>query len=154
MWVNRMHRWFLGGLAVAFVVAPVALLFPVRVVGTPELMTALPSYSKFKCVLCHTTSAPTTAFHPLNPFGEDFLANGSIWDETLAAMNSDGDRCQNGFEIGDWDGDGVLDEDNQMEYSNPGNPADCSIALTHGTWGLIKKLFGDEQIEGPPYFIP
>jgi hypothetical protein len=154
MWIKRMHRWFLGGLAVVFIVAPVALLLPGRVVGTPELMTELPAYNKFQCVLCHTTEAPMPAFHPLNAFGEDFLSNGSIWNETLAVMNSDRDRCPNGFEIGDWDGDGVLEEESVTEHSNPGDPTDCSIALTRGTWGLIKQLFGNEQFEEAPYFIP
>jgi len=55
-----------------------------------------------------------------NAFGADFKANDSEWDQTLAMLNSDDDRCLNGFELGDENGDGMLDYPGQaMERSNP-----------------------------------
>ena len=40
---------------------------------------------------------------PLNPFGEDFKANGFTWTEELCNMDSDGDGRSNGVELGDPD---------------------------------------------------
>jgi hypothetical protein len=82
----------------------------------------------------------------LNLFGKDFKANEFIWNQTLAAKNSDLDRCTNGFELGDENGDGLVDQaSTTMEHSNPGDPNDCSIALDEGTWGIIKHLFSGED---------
>ena len=54
----------------------------------------------------------------------------------------DGDKCSNGFELGDVNGDGVFDQAGlPQENSNPGDPSDCNIALTERTWSAIKKIF-------------
>jgi len=105
-------------------------------------MATLPSSQRFQCRICHVSTQPVPGSSTLNPFGIDFQKNGNIWNSTLALLNSDGDNCANGFELGDMDGDGFLDSGIDEENSNPGDPTDCSIALTEQTWGKIKELFG------------
>ena len=144
---NGLKRVLMAAIAVGFSVLPaVVFLVPNPAVGTDELMKTLPAYERFRCALCHATAAPTPEDHPLNVFGRDFLANGNLWSETLALMNSDGDRCANGTEIGDRDGDGVHDDggDNPREISNPGNSSDCTAPIDEATWGLIKEIFNNE----------
>ena len=109
-------------------------------------MQKLPAYERYRCLLCHTSESPTSLEHALNPFGQDFLDNNMVWDATLAQLNSDGDRCSNGAEIGDRDGDGVQDDgaSQPRELSNPGNPADCTAPIDPATWGKIKEIFRRE----------
>jgi hypothetical protein len=146
MQMKRVHRVVLGTLAAALVLLPLVALLPGNVNGSEDQMLGLPAYAKFKCVICHTIANPTVATAPLNLFGQDYLANGGVWNEELATENSDGDRCSNGFELGDQDGDGVFDEQGTpLEHSNPGDPDDCSIALTETTWGIIKDIFSNEM---------
>lgn len=143
---RRSHRVFLAVVALGFVLAPAfLLLLPQQASGTAELMKTLPAYKKYQCQLCHSTATPTVEIHPLNVFGRDFLANNNVWNETLALKNSDGDRCSNGSEIGDRDGDGVFDDgEKPEENSNPGDPADCTAPVDEATWGIIKEIFSQE----------
>jgi hypothetical protein len=147
MLTRPLHRIGIGGFAlVVFLVPMVMLLWPGYVQSTNDEMTVLPAYSKFKCALCHTTADPSTGDAKLNAFGVDFQANGQVWDEALAMLNSDNDKCLNGFELGDKDGDGVFDHPGEIvEHSNPGDSSDCSIALTVQTWGKIKEVFRSEM---------
>jgi hypothetical protein len=141
------HRLAIGAAALAAAVAPLsALLFtPGPAVSTPDLMLRLPSYQKYRCANCHTSAEPSAGSAGLNGFGGDFLENQKIWDNTLAYANSDGDRCLNGFELGDQNGDGTFDYAGAVvEHSNPGDGRDCSIALTKQTWGKIKEVFRSE----------
>ncbi len=140
------HRIIGAVIVVLACLAPVAaLLGPQDAVGTTEFMIELPAYSKYQCALCHTSATPTAGAADLNVFGVDFQNNENIWDATLALLNSDNDKCLNGFEIGDQDGDGVYDYQGQaVEHANPGDGADCSIALTIQTWGKIKDVFRSE----------
>jgi hypothetical protein len=126
-----------------------ALLFLVvassMALSTEEYMQRLPSYSTYACGNCHASNPPSSLDdYALNGFGEDFKSNGFAWDDSLAARNSDGDRCTNGFELGDEDGDGFVDEGTSShENSNPG-VVDCEVALTPKTWGLIKSIFKND----------
>jgi len=150
MTAKRLHRVAFGGLAIVACIAPVAALFfaPREAESSSELMLRLQTYQKYQCALCHTSSAPVAGSAGLNSFGNDFLANASVWDRTLAYLNSDGDKCLNGFELGDQNGDGVFDYAGQaIEHSNPGDANDCSIALTVETWGRIKEVFRSELPE-------
>ena len=142
---NKLIKNFIFlSLALFFLVLPGLILFhPQNAEGTTALMERLPAYNKFQCILCHDTPSPSYQFAPLNSFGADFRENGMVWNKTLALKNSDGDRCINGFELGDLDGDGVLDEAEQGVHSNPG-ARDCTIAITYKTWGIIKELFSGE----------
>ena len=141
------HKIVFLGLAIGAFLCPLAvLLFPQAAGGTNQYMVRLPTYLKFRCANCHISEAPTLESHVLNLFGKDFTANGMIWDQALAAKNSDLDRCTNGFELGDENGDGLVDQaSTTMENSNPGDPNDCSIALSEETWGKIKNLFRGED---------
>jgi hypothetical protein len=119
---------------------------PQNVAGSEEAMKTLPAYERYRCALCHSNPVPTTEAADLNAFGKDFLDNGQAWNLTLASMNSDGDRCSNGSEIGDRDGDGEYDEPGHRprENSNPGNPSDCTAPIDPATWGIIKQIFSKE----------
>ena len=126
------HRIIGAAIVVLACLASLAVfLAPQTAESTAELMIELPAYSKYQCALCHTSANPSAGAADLNVFGEDFQRNENIWDATLALLNSDNDKCLNGFEIGDQDGDGVYDYQGQaVEHANPGDGADCSIALT------------------------
>lgn len=119
------------------------LLCPGHAGATNAEMFKLPTYNTFQCTICHTVSRPSTGTAELNPFGVDYLANGMVWNKTLALKNSDGDNCPNGFELGDLNGDGIADEPGSNENSNPGEQ-DCTISLSKQTWGIIKELFSGE----------
>jgi hypothetical protein len=138
-----------GGFALVVFLAPmILLLWPGYVESTTDQMVLLPAYTKFKCALCHTAAEPSKDNADLNSFGVDFADNGRVWDRALAMLNSDNDKCLNGFELGDQDGDGVFDHAGEaVEHSNPGDSADCSIALTVQTWGRIKEVFRSEMRE-------
>ena len=141
------HRLAIGAFALAAGAAPLSALFltPDPAGSTPDLMSRLPSYQKFRCANCHVSAEPAAGSASLNGFGDDFSKNQNIWDKTLAFMNSDGDRCLNGFELGDQNGDGTFDYAGAVvEHSNPGDGRDCSIALTQQTWGKIKEVFRSE----------
>jgi len=150
--MNRVRNRLGQGL-LATIGAGVLLLFvclpPQDVVGSEEAMMKLPAYERFQCALCHVNPSPSDEQPDLNAFGRDFLGNNGIWDHTLAAMNSDGDRCSNGAEIGDRDGDGEFDEPARRprENSNPGNPSDCTAPISEDTWGIIKQIFRQELKE-------
>ena len=144
---NGLRRILFAGIGLGFAVLPaVVFLLPREVAGTDELMRTLPAYERYQCLLCHTHPQPTMQFNQLNVFGDDFLNNGNVWNRTLALLNSDGDRCSNGAEIGDRDGDGKFDDggDQPRENSNPGNPSDCTSPIDPATWGIIKDLFSRE----------
>ena len=102
----------------------------------------LPVTTRFGCLNCHQIASPTASDHRLNAFGVDFLAGGREWTEDLAQMDSDGDGCLNGVELGDSNGDGTLDGHVVEESGNPGVADDCSgPTLDESTWGALKALF-------------
>ncbi len=108
--------------------------------ATATLMEELPTSSRFRCLNCHTIQDPGADKAELNPFGVAFRDNNNRWDEALAKLRSDGDNCTNGFELGDVDGDGRLDDKIEQERSNPGE-AGCTLQLRNDTWGELKRLF-------------
>ncbi|NIM19044.1 MAG: hypothetical protein GTO51_01515 [Candidatus Latescibacteria bacterium] len=146
MWRRTSHRIFFAVAVIGMVLCPILLvLVPLDAVGTSHFMTYLPAYEKYRCAICHVSAQPTQTSYELNLFGEDFKRNGNVWNQTLANLNSDRDRCSNGFELGDADGDGFPDQPSSpVEHSNPGDPKDCTIAVTEKTWGIIKELFSRE----------
>lgn len=147
MFQKAWHKFAIGALVMVACAAPLfaLLLTPNPAGSTPDLMSRLPAYQKFRCVLCHASAGPVAGSAGLGSFGDDFAANDKIWDKTLAYKNSDADRCLNGFELGDQNGDGIFDFTGEVvEHSNPGDGADCSIALTIQTWGKIKEVFRSE----------
>jgi len=110
--------------------------------ATEADMAQLPVVTPFDCLLCHVQASPSTIDYDLNEFGNDFLANGRLWDGTLANMDSDGDGCLNGVELGDADGDGLADGNVTELQSNPGMAGDCGgLVIDARTWGALKALF-------------
>jgi hypothetical protein len=108
--------------------------------ATTPMMSKLPTSSAFRCLNCHQQQDPGSANAALNPFGLAFKNNGFRWDATLAALRSDDDRCTNGFELGDENGDGIADAGVTRERSNPGQ-SDCTLELSPKAWSALKTLF-------------
>jgi hypothetical protein len=104
-------------------------------------MQELPTSKNFDCRICHLSTEPVQA--DLNSFGDAFLDNGSRWDATLASQSSDADGCTNGFELGDEDGDGELDDEALQISGARHNPGvdDCQLQIRESAWGDLKKLF-------------
>ena len=134
---------------VPVLVAALLVGFCVAASATELHMSDLPSAEIFGCAICHVSSNPTSA--DLNVFGVDYadhladLADGETgaWDLFLAGIDSDQDGCTNGLELGDVDGNGLLDEGVLKEGSNPGLPGDCQSInpLDPSTWGALKAMF-------------
>ena len=106
-------------------------------------MSRLPVVTPNLCLACHVSSAPTSGNAALNVFGLDFRANGRVWDSNLAALDSDGDGCLNGVEVGDSDGDGRPDGNVTAQAGNPGVPDECGSGplVDERTWGALKAMF-------------
>lgn len=106
-------------------------------------MSRLPVAVPNLCLACHVSVSPTAGNAALNVFGLDFRANGRIWDSDLAALDSDGDGCLNGVEVGDSDGDGSADGNVTSQAGNPGVADDCGSgpAFDERTWGALKAMF-------------
>lgn len=119
------------------------VLVAVLVSGAPRSnenhMETLPVYRRYMCALCHTSTSP--GYADVNDFGNDFKAQGFVWNAALAAMDSDGDEYPNGIELGDEDGDG--EPETLIERSNPGDPMNNPSSIDKDTWGIIKNLFKD-----------
>lgn len=113
------------------------------VLATETDMAQLPVSDPYLCLACHTTITPTPADHELNAFGLDFLDNGRVWDAELAQIDSDGDGCLNGVEIGDSDGDGIADGNVTEQSGNPGVVDECGSGslVDEKTWSELKALF-------------
>lgn len=81
------------------------------------------------CNTCHTTGGGT----PLNAFGQAVLTRVTpagrevFWGPELAALDSDGDGFTNGQELGDPDGDGVVNTP-LAQTTNPGDPNSFPLA--------------------------
>ena len=123
------------------------LVFVAPALATELLQQRLPLYDPFSCDNCHLPGAEPTLSDPaLNAFGLDFQ-NPDIgnreWSSYLAGLDSDGDGCTNGAEIGDVDGNGHPDNGVEEESSNPGLEGDCSAAsvFEERTWGELKTMF-------------
>ncbi len=106
-------------------------------------MAKLPLTTPFECLACHTSGDPGPGSFALNAFGEDFLQNGRIWDSNLAQLDSDGDTCLNGVEVGDSDGDGFADGNVEEQAGNPGVADNCGSGnlVDERTWGALKAMF-------------
>ncbi len=111
--------------------------------ATEQDASNLPSVLPYQCLNCHVSADPTSGPTDLNPFGRDYRGAGRQWSAQLAQMDSDGDGCTNGAELGDVDGDGQLDQGVERESSNPGVDGDCSSAslLDEVSWSTLKSMF-------------
>lgn len=112
-------------------------------VATEVDMARLPVTVPNLCLACHVSANPTAGDFTLNPFGDDYLANGRLWDSNLANLDSDGDGCLNGVEVGDSDGDGEADGNVESQAGNPGVPDECGSGslVDEKTWGALKAMF-------------
>jgi hypothetical protein len=109
-------------------------------------MNRLPVTSPNLCLACHNVATPTAGNAELNFFGLDYLANGRLWDSTLAQLDSDNDGCLNGVEVGDSDGDGFPDGNVTEQAGNPGVLDDCGSGslVDEKSWGTLKAMFDGE----------
>jgi hypothetical protein len=111
--------------------------------ATQQYMDQLPVINPYLCLTCHFSSDPTGGDTSLNPFGVDFDTNGRVWDYHLANLNSDGDGCLNGVELGDSDGDGIADGNVTEQAGNPGVGDNCGSGslVDEKTWDALKAMF-------------
>ncbi len=115
--------------------------------ATTELELQLPLHVFYSCANCHQeASSPTPSDPALNPFGLDFndpAIGNNTWNSELAGLDSDGDGCNNGAEIGDVNGNGHPDNGVIRESSNPGVDGDCSSTsfFVEASWGELKAMF-------------
>jgi hypothetical protein len=139
-----MDRFARRGTPLSVTVTAAMLMLWAATAGATEFdMSRLPVQSPNLCLACHTVDAPTVGTAELNPFGADFLANGSLWDSNLAQLDSDDDGCLNGVEVGDSDGDGNPDGNVTEQAGNPGVGGDCGSGslVDEKTWGTLKAMF-------------
>jgi len=132
-----------GSLFAATALAVCAFLSVNPALATDVDMSRLPVSVPNLCLSCHVSAQPTSADFTLNPFGVDYLANGRLWDSNLANLDSDGDGCLNGVEVGDSDGDGEPDGNVESQAGNPGVPDECGSGslVDEKTWGALKAMF-------------
>ena len=106
-------------------------------------MSRLPVITPNLCLACHTAAAPSAGNAALNVFGSDFRANGRIWDSNLAMLDSDGDGCLNGVEVGDSDGDGSPTGMSPLRPATPGVADECGSGplVDERLWGTLKAMF-------------
>ncbi len=111
--------------------------------ATPQDMIELPVTTPNLCATCHVLDSPSAGDAALNLFGLDFLENGRVWDSDLAQLDSDGDGCLNGVEVGDSDGDGVADGNVTEQAGNPGVRDNCGSGslVDERTWDALKAMF-------------
>lgn len=127
----------------ATAVAVLVLTFASAGWATDLDMAQIPVTNPNLCLTCHLTENPGPGAFALNLFGEDFLANGRVWDSTLAQLDSDDDGCLNGVEVGDSDGDGQPDGNVDEQAGNPGVDDECGAGslVDERTWGALKAMF-------------
>ena len=123
---------------IASLVVVMGLCLPVLATQADMDNQLPPQTDPFACLICHQSADGSG----LNLFGVDFLGNDRLWNRILAEMDSDGDGCVNGFELGDVDGDGENDGNVGDLQSNPGVIGDCGGATVDSrTWGELRALF-------------
>lgn len=139
------------GLIAALVTTAVALASPVGATVTAQ--DKVPPNS-FGCTLCHAgtgvtaTEVPPAVAATLQPFGNDWVSlaadeSGRSWADMVAqSMDSDGDLCSNGYELGDPDGNYFEDQQLEDRDQDP-NRDDCTLPLDEQSWGNLKALFED-----------
>jgi len=95
------------------------LLIPLLSFASNNFGSKIPNGSVFSCENCHGGSF-------MNKFGEDFQSNDNIWDQNLAALDSDEDGYTNGEELQDFTGtwfEGHPQPGNEEDVTNPGDPS-------------------------------
>jgi hypothetical protein len=132
-----------GSLRSAIALAVCVLASASAGLATDLDMAQIPVTSPNLCLTCHTSENPGPGDFELNLFGVDFLANGRLWDSTLAQLDSDDDGCLNGVEVGDSDGDGQPDGNVDEQAGNPGVHDECGAGslVDERTWGALKAMF-------------
>ena len=106
----------------------------------------LPNGNAIGCASCHVKSS---GGGPRTPFGNEVWSivgrsRAPFWSEALAAMDSDGDGFSNGQELGDPDGDGIVEAGSQV--TNPGDARSFPEVTTHepATTALLIQLDGND----------
>ena len=133
-----------GTMKRGLVITGLLLLAAVAAVASPSFVSQLPFGEVNSCLNCHLDAQPVDG-QDLNPFGRDFQAAGKQWNETLALLDSDGDGCSNGVELGDANGNGEPDQGITEPNGNPGVGGDCTAAVPNITWGRLKAMFNGQQ---------
>ncbi len=104
-------------------------------------VSQIPNGSKFSCMTCHTS--PNGGAR--NAFGkaieDDFLSGGNVvWNEVLAALDSDNDGFTNGEELQDPDGEWSSGSANPGDMDMVTNPGD---ATSHPDPNSVNELIAN-----------
>ena len=95
------------------------LMLSTPALALPTFVSELPNGSTYGCDTCHTNGGGT----PRNDFGLAWEAT-PTWAD-VATLDSDGDGCSNGGELGDPDGTWMPGDDPPSEaVSHPGDADD------------------------------
>ena len=119
--------------------------------GASEKMPPNP----YGCTLCHgaatvtPTEVPPGSVVPFTDLGVEWAFQASeeanrLWSD-LASLNTDGDGCSNGFELGDPAGVYLPPEGDpppDKSVSDP-NVHDCTLPISDESWSRLKSLFDD-----------
>ncbi len=120
----------------------VASLMPTDAEARPGRVSQTPNGAMFSCGLCHADGGAG----PRNAFGQDVQANltepgaaGQVQWDLIFSLDSDGDGCTNGQELGDPDGAWTIgDPDPDGTVSNPSDP------------GSSQEGCGDDPVNNDP----
>ncbi len=137
------ESWLYGNALFWSVLLVMGVMGVSSALATQQYMDRLPVVDPHRCLTCHLVENPEGGNTSLNPFGIDFDINGRVWDYHLANLNSDGDGCLNGVELGDSDGDGVADGNVTEQAGNPSVPDNCGSGslVDEKTWDALKAMF-------------
>lgn len=114
-------------------------------------VTKIPNGGKFACENCHVDPGGGGT---LNQFGLAVNArvtpngNQNFWNQSLAAIDSDGDGFSNGAELQDANGSWIVGTNNPGNFNdvtNPGNPLSKpnTTSVAGGDLPLQYKLYGN-----------
>lgn len=110
----------------------------------PYRVDLLPNGNVYGCSNCHDSGGGG----PRNLFGyaveEVVIGNQPFWSAALAALDSDQDGFTNGEELGDPDGDGIIDPSRPV--SHPGDPLSFPVIPPVLRW--VEKPAGTTFWEG------
>ncbi len=124
----------------------------------PARVSQLPNGSMIGCASCHVNPSGGGT---LTPFGRDINNDYLVpsgrsgvvqWNPMLAMLDSDGDGVSNGRELGDPDGDNVIDS--SIQVTNPGDPNSFVPQQQPVTPAVTSFVIGgvtlQEDVKNPP----
>jgi hypothetical protein len=143
---------------------PITIIFVVAIssvlLSRQHRSSQIPNGSKFDCNNCHTSGGGSS----LNSFGLDVLnsylssknsAGNVVWNEGLAALDSDKDGFTNGQELLDPAGawrPGNPDPGNPNDVGNPGSANSTPSSVIDNYFNMTNKVVSEISVTPNPIF--